>query len=147
MRRRPPEEQAPRQGLHILQDGGAGGGEALHALAPGVGQGERTAPEGVWKHAEQEGQQPRQEDDHVPVLQGNPLRPPHEDEREDAYSESQRKTDQERREGAVAAVQEGNAHRQQHEQRTHQERYSDISRYDFQVHSDPPSEAGFPSAV
>ena len=135
MRGRTPEQQASRQRFHILQDGGAGGGEAGDALEPGVGDGERAAPEHIGQHPEQEGQEPGQEDDHIPVPERDVARLPHEDEGEDAHREGQCKTDQERSQGAVTAVVERDAHGEQHEQRAHQERRSRVPRYDAQVHS------------
>ena len=135
MRRRAPEQETPRQRFNVLQDGGARGRKAGNALEPGIYQRERTAPQCIRKHAEHEGQEPRQEDDHVAVPESDPIRPPHEDEREHAHGKRQRKTDQERCQGAVSPVREGHEDRQQHEQRTHQERRSHIPRYDLQVHS------------
>ena len=53
-----PEKQAPRQGLDVFEDGGAGGGEAGNAFEPGVHHGERAAPHGIRQGAEHKGQQP-----------------------------------------------------------------------------------------
>ena len=136
MRGRAPEQQTPRQRLHILQDGGAGGRETGNALEPGIDKRKWAAPKRVRQHAEHEGKEPRQENDHIPVPKGDPVRLPHEDEREHAHGERERETDQERREGAVTPVRQGDENRQQHEQRAHQERRSHIPRYDLQVHSE-----------
>ena len=135
MRGGAPEQQAPRQRLDILQDGGAGGREARYALEPGVHESKRPTPKGIGKHPEHEGQEPGQEDNHIPVLQAHMRGFPHEDEGEDTHGESQGETDQKRRQGAVSPVRERDEHGQQHKQRTHQERDADIPRYDFQVHS------------
>ena len=135
MRGGTPEQQAPRQGLHIFQNGGTGCSKTGNAFKPGVYHRERTTPEGIRQRAEHKRQQPGQEDDHVAVLQGNLGSFPHKDEGENAHDEGDDKTDQERRQGGIAAVGQGNKDREQHEQRTHQERHAHIPRYDFQVHS------------
>ena len=132
---RAPEQQTPRQRLHILEDGRSRGGEPGNAFKPSVDECERPAPERVWQHAEHEGQEPGQENDHVPVPEGDMLGLPHEDEREDAHGEGQGKADQERCQAAVAPVRQCNEDGKEHEQRAHQERRSHIPRYDLQVHS------------
>ena len=137
MRGRTPENQAAGQGLHVFQDGGARGGETGHALEPGVDYRERPAPEGIRQGPENEGQEPREKDNHKTVPEGNLGVLAGENEGEDSQTEGDGKANQERRQGAVSPVDEGHPHRQQHEEGAHQEGHSHISGYDFKIHLFP----------
>ena len=118
MGRSPPEEKALGDGFDVVQDRGAGGRIAGYALEPGVLDGERTAPQGVGQHPDDERKDPGQADDHVAVLHRDLGRFLDEDEGEDADREGDDETDQQRHHGTVPSVEKGDEDREQHEERT-----------------------------
>ncbi len=54
MCRRAPEDQAARQGLYVIKDGGASGRVAGNTLKPSIDKGELPSPQDIWKHSENE---------------------------------------------------------------------------------------------
>ena len=132
--RTPPEEQALGNRLDIVQDRRPGRRVTGHTLKPGVLDGKRTAPQGVRQHADDEREQPGKDDDHVTVLHRDGRRPLHEDEGEKADGESDEETDEQGRQRTVVAVRHRYDDGEQHEERTDEQRVTDIPADRFQIH-------------
>ena len=121
VRGRTPEQQAVGKGLHIAEDGPAAGGIAAHRLENRIGKREGAAPEHIREQAEEEGQQPRERDDHIALAQRYRIRLAHEDEGEDAHDEGYGERNHQGRERRIVAVRHRYEYGEQHEQRIHQQ--------------------------
>lgn len=134
MRGGPPEKQALGQLLHVFEDGASGRREAGNAFKPGIDDRERTAPQHIGQHSEYKREDPGQEDDHIPVPEGDRRAFPHENKGEYADDERDREADQQGRQRAVMPVPKRDQDGQKHEQCTDQQRIAHVARYDVNVH-------------
>ena len=130
MRGGAPEKQAVGQGLHVGEYGGAAGRVAADRFEDGVRQRERAAPEHVGQQSEDEGQQPRERDDHVALAQRDRGRLAHEYEREDSDDEGDGERDHKGRESRVVAACHRHEDGQQHEQGVDEQREAYVP-YDY----------------
>ena len=134
MRGRTPEKKTLRKSFYIVQNGGPAGSESAHRLKPCVHKRERSSPQSIRKHSENERHQPGQRNYDIALLQAYRFRFTDKYEREHSHYKCNRKGNGECGKCGIIPFGDRHYHRQKHEKCAHQKRITYVPADYFPVH-------------
>ena len=129
MSRRTPEDKALWQRFDVIQDCRTCSSISGNTFKPSIYDCEFTTPEHIWKHTEDKGQHPGQDNGHITVLQGQSRHLPDKNERECSDKECDDETDSQWAESGIHSINERDTDRQSHKQGTDKQCLTYIDRY------------------